>query len=327
MKLVSFDDGKGARAGALTADAAAIVDFAHYLQGEAAAACRSMLGLIEAGAAGLEAARGAVAASRGDAGGLIPLSRARLLAPIPRPPHMRDFVGFEQHLVNAHKATAKLRAAQEPDPEAALKRLEGGAFQVNPVWYRQPVYYKMNPATVVGPEHEVIWPAYSELFDYEIEMACVIGRPGKDIARDGARGHIFGYTVLNDFSARDEIAREITMLMGPSKGKDFDTGIVLGPCIVTADAFDPYAAEMIVRVNGEERSRGNSSTMHWKFEDMIAHASRSETLQAGEVFGSGTVGFGCGLELGRFLAPNDVVELEIAGIGVLRNRVVRPSAK
>lgn len=308
MKLVTFDD--PARIGALTPDGRNIVPLP----------AADMLGFIAGGKASLDAARARLARPAET----IPLGAVRLLAPIPRPPFMRDFVGFEQHLVNAHKATAKLRAAQEPDPEAALKRLEAGAFQVNPVWYRQPVYYKMNPNTVVGPEHDVIWPSYSTLFDYEIELACVIGPGGKDIPRERAREHIFGYTILNDFSARDEIAREITMLMGPSKGKDFDTGNVLGPCIVTADAFDPYDAEMIVRVNGEERSRGRSSTMHWRFEDMIAHVSRSETLQPGEVLGSGTVGFGCGLELGRFLAPGDVVELEITGIGVLRNRVVRP---
>lgn len=310
MKLVTFDAGQGPLIGVLSADNRSILPLA----------ASDMLSFIAGGAASLAAARQRLANPKNG----VPVSAARLLAPIPRPPFMRDFVGFEQHLVNAHKATARLRASQEPNPEAALKRLEGGAFQVNPIWYKQPVYYKMNPNTVVGHEHDVIWPYYSTLFDYEIELACVIGKSGKDIPRERAREHIFGYTILNDFSARDEIAREITMLMGPSKGKDFDTGIVLGPCLVTADAFDPYAADMIVRVNGEERSRGNSGTIHWRFEDMIAHVSRCETLQSGEVLGSGTVGFGCGLELGRFLAPGDVVELEISGIGVLRNRVVRP---
>src|SRR5690606_22618695 len=110
---------------------------------------------------------------------------------------------------------------------------------------------------------------------------------------------------------------------GPGKGKDFETGNIIGPCIATADAFDPYSAEMIVRVNGEEVSRGSSATMHWKFEDCIAHTSRSETVYPGEFFCSGTVGGGCGLELDRYLSPGDVVELEVTGIGVLENRIVK----
>ena len=111
--------------------------------------------------------------------------------------------------------------------------------------------------------------------------------------------------------------------LGPAKGKDFDTGNAIGPCIVTADAIDPYNLTMVVRVNGEERGRGNSGTIHWEFEDMIAHISQSETLHSGEFIGSGTVGGGCGLEIERYLEPGDVVELEVDGIGILRNRVVR----
>ena len=118
--------------------------------------------------------------------------------------------------------------------------------------------------------------------------------------------------------------REMQGQLGPTKGKDFDTGNIMGPWLVTADEVpDPYNLTMVARVNGEEWSRGNSGTMHHKFEDMIAHVSADETLHAGEFFGSGTVGNGCGLEQGRFLKPNDVVELEIDGLGVLRNRFVK----
>jgi 2-keto-4-pentenoate hydratase/2-oxohepta-3-ene-1,7-dioic acid hydratase in catechol pathway len=156
-------------------------------------------------------------------------------------------------------------------------------------------------------------------------MAVIIGRRGTDIPEERAREYIFGYTILNDFSARDIQGEEMSVGLGPAKGKDFRTGTVLGPWIVTADELtDPYNLRMTVRVNGEVWSEGHSGTIYWRFEQMIAHASRSETLYPGEVFGSGTVGRGCGLELGRWLKPGDVVELEIEGIGVLRNRVVRP---
>ena len=111
--------------------------------------------------------------------------------------------------------------------------------------------------------------------------------------------------------------------LGPAKGKDFDTGNIIGPCIVTKDEIDPYNLTMIARVNGEEWSRGSSSTIHWTFEDLIAHVSRSETLHPGEFFGSGTVGGGCGLEQEKYLSPGDVIELEVEGIGILRNRIIK----
>jgi 2-keto-4-pentenoate hydratase/2-oxohepta-3-ene-1,7-dioic acid hydratase in catechol pathway len=170
----------------------------------------------------------------------------------------------------------------------------------------------------------VPWPSYTERLDYELEFGCYIAKRGKDIPRSRAREHIFGYTIFNDFSARDEQTREMAGQLGPGKGKDFDNGNAMGPCLVTADEIgDPYRLEMIARVNGEEWGRGNSRDMHWKFEDCIAHASRSETLHPGEFFGSGTVGNGCGLEQLRFLKPGDLVELEVEGIGILRNRVVK----
>jgi 2-keto-4-pentenoate hydratase/2-oxohepta-3-ene-1,7-dioic acid hydratase in catechol pathway len=226
-----------------------------------------------------------------------------LLAPIPHPPQMRDFLCFEQHLVQAFKAIGR------NPPEA---------------WYQRPVFYHPNRFSVCGPGADVPWPSYTERLDFELEFGCYIGRPGKDIPKERAREHIFGYTIFNDFSARDEQTKEMAGQLGPGKGKDFDNANAMGPCLVTAEELgDPYCLEMAVRVNGEEWGRGNSRDMHWKFEDCIAHASRSETLHPGEFFGSGTVGNGCGLEQLRFLEPGDVVELEVAGIGILRNRVVK----
>jgi 2-keto-4-pentenoate hydratase/2-oxohepta-3-ene-1,7-dioic acid hydratase in catechol pathway len=160
--------------------------------------------------------------------------------------------------------------------------------------------------------------------DYELELACVIGTGGHDIAREGAARHIFGFTIFNHASARDAQLIEMGGQLGPAKGKDFDTGNVFGPWIVTPDELgDPHALEMVARINGEEWSRGNSASMHHRFEDMIGFVSRSETLHPGEILGSGTVGSGCGPEQGRYLSDGDVVEVEVEGIGVPPNRFVR----
>jgi 2-keto-4-pentenoate hydratase/2-oxohepta-3-ene-1,7-dioic acid hydratase in catechol pathway len=259
----------------------------------------SVLEIVEGGANALERAYEALKHSPD----VLALESVVLLAPIPYPPQMRDFLCFEKHLVQAFHAIGQ-------NPPGA--------------WYERPIFYHPNRFSVCGPDAEVPWPAYSERLDFELEFGCYIGRPGKDIPRERAREHIFGYTIFNDFSARDEQTKEMAGQLGPGKGKDFDNANAMGPCLVTADELpDPYHLEMIVRVNSEERGRGNSREMHWKFEDCIAHASRSETLHSGEFFGSGTVGNGSGLESLRFLKPNDVVELEVEGIGVLRNRVVR----
>ena len=152
----------------------------------------------------------------------------------------------------------------------------------------------------------------------------MIGQGGRDIATADADKHIFGYTIFNDLTARDLQFREMQGPLGPAKGKDFDCANVLGPVIVTADSIDAAHLSMNARVNGELWSTGSSSSMHWSFAEMIAHVSRSETLHAGEVLASGTVGGGCGLELGRFLKHDDVIELEVQGIGRLSSRIVAP---
>ena len=175
-----------------------------------------------------------------------------------------------------------------------------------------------------APIRTSIWPAYSKTIDYELEFACVIGKTGRNIAKDKARDYIFGYTIFNDLSARDEQSQEMLCSLGPGKGKDFDNSNPIGPCIVTADEIpDPYVLDMIVRVNGQERGRGNSREMGWKYEDCIAFVTRDETIYPGELFCSGTVGNGSGLEIGRYVEPGEVVELEVEKIGVLRNRIVR----
>jgi 2-keto-4-pentenoate hydratase/2-oxohepta-3-ene-1,7-dioic acid hydratase in catechol pathway len=251
-----------------------------------------MVALIEAGEAGLEAARGALAEGE-------PVAGARLLAPL-RPRSLRDFLTFEEHSRRAMEALGR---------------------EVPALWYEVPAYYKGLPDTVIGPEEEIPWPAYTTQLDQELELACVIGRPGRDISREDALGHVFGWTLWNDMSARDTQVRELPLGMGPGKAKDWDGSNVLGPCIATADEVDGTDLELVLRINGEERTRARTSLMHHSFQTLIAYASQACTLHPGEVLGSGTAPGGAGIESGRFLSPGDVLELEAEGIGVLRNRV------
>lgn len=330
MKLVTFAAKGGApRAGILIQGGRRVLDLqaAHRARWKKTArALSSVLAIAEGGANALDRANETLkgAATR-TPGAVIPRKGVRLLAPIPNPPQMRDFLCFEKHLVQAFQAARKLRAGQSPDPEAALREMEAkGILAVPQTWYERPIFYHPNRLNVIGTEADVLWPAYCQALDFELEFGFFIGKPGKDIPKEKAREHIFGYTIFNDISARDEQTKEMPGQLGPGKGKDFDTGNVLGPCLVTADEMpDPYRLSMEVRVNGERWGGGNSGEMRWRFEDCIAHASRSETLYPGEFFGSGTVGSGSGLEQMRFLKPGDVVELEVEGIGILRNRVVR----
>jgi 2-keto-4-pentenoate hydratase/2-oxohepta-3-ene-1,7-dioic acid hydratase in catechol pathway len=324
MRLVTFAASGRERIGALIDNDRRMVDFLAAHDG-AGPAFQNMQALIEGGAAALDRAREMVAAGQKSGRGVIDTATVKLLAPLPLPPQLRDFLCFEKHLIQAFTQILRIRAASAPDPEQALRELEKqGAFKPPKVWYERPSFYKPSRFAVCGTDQDVTWPAYSKTIDYELEFACVIGRPGRDIPKDKARAHIFGYTIFNDLSARDEQTLEMASNLGPGKGKDFDNSNPIGPCIVTADEIpDPYALDMIVRVNGEERGRGNSREMHWKYEDCIAFVSRNETVHPGELFCSGTVGNGSGLEIGHYVEPGEVVELEVEKIGVLRNRIVR----
>lgn len=231
--------------------------------------------------------------------------QVRLLPAVTEPPMLRDFMAFEAHLQNIFP-----RLGREI-PEA---------------WYDLPVFYKGNTASIGAHGQDIAMPGYSsdDDFDFEFEFAAVIGQGGTNIAPNAARNHIFGYTIYNDFSARAIQQREMSVGLGPAKGKDFHHGHVLGPWLVTADEIDDvYDLQMSASVNGEAWSSGSTAAMHWRFEDMIAHASRDEPIRAGEVFGSGTVGDGSAMERGGSLRDGDVVELQVDGLGTLRNRVVR----
>ncbi len=328
MKLVTYQQANAApRAGALIDDGRTVVDLQATHEARHGAGSPMLASVLAMAEHSDHSVKLASTLLDGPAAQQVrhATSLVTLLAPIPAPPQMRDFLCFEEHLLEAFKMAREVRAASSPDPAAALREMEAqGILTIPKVWYERPIFYHPNRLNVVGTGCDVPWPRYSNRLDFELEFGVFIGKPGKDIRREDAREHIFGYTIFNDVSARDEQVIDMPGQLGPGKGKDFDGGNILGPCLVTADELsDPYDLEMEVRVNGERWGGGNSSTMHWTFEDCIAHASRSETLFSGEFFGSGTVGSGCGLEMMRFLQPGDVVELEVQGIGVLRNRFVK----
>jgi 2-keto-4-pentenoate hydratase/2-oxohepta-3-ene-1,7-dioic acid hydratase in catechol pathway len=223
-----------------------------------------------------------------------------LLAPLPRPNSIRQAMAFAEHM-----------RAMRSDKSA-----------VPDYWFETPVYYKGNADAVIGPGAEFPAPAYAEILDYELCIAAVVGQDVGELSTAEAWDVIAGYTIFNDFTARDVLARELACGMGPSKSKDMDGSNVLGPWLVTADEWDPRDGHaMIGRVNGEEWTRGSTRDMHHDFGSILSHISCSETLRAGDVVGSGAVG--SGWELGRQVAVGDVVELEVEGLGLLRTTVVQ----
>lgn len=231
--------------------------------------------------------------------------------PLPPVASIRDFYAFEQH----------------------VKTCRGHrGLDMIPQWYQVPAFYFSNPVCVIGHEAEVHAPASSQALDYELELACVIGTPARDLpADDRAMECVAGFTIMNDWSARDIQRAEMAIGLGPSKSKDFATS--LGPTLTTVEDLRSHwrdgrlHLDMTAHVNGRVLSRGNSGSMYWTWPQILAHASRDTELQPGDVIGSGTVGTGCILELtpeavGGWLKPGDLVELTIEGIGTLRNRVV-----
>jgi len=296
MKLCTFEVGGARRLGVVTTGGK-ILDVEAATGG---AAPGDMLAFLSAGEAGRTAVEAALESPAPGAKTYDP-GEVRLLAPLPRPNSMRDCLAFEDHLKNSMPGR-----------------------EIPQAWYEIPCYYKGNPDTVQGTGADVEWPSYTNMLDYELEFAAVIGKQGRDIPKEEAWGYIAGYTVFNDVSARDIQMKEMALQLGPAKGKDMDGGNILGPYLVTADEWNPRDGHlMLARVNGEEWSRGTTSAMYHDFAAIVSYISMGETLHVGDVIGSGTVGTGCGLELRRFPKPGDVIELEIEGIGVLRNRFVK----
>lgn len=228
------------------------------------------------------------------------LSDVTLVNPMDRISTYRDFYAHEKHVA------AGFKKRNEPIP---------------PAWYEIPAYYKGATEGFIGDGEEILWPSYTDVLDYELELAMIIGRDGKNIKEDDASSHIFGYSVLNDISARDIQKKEMAVRLGPAKGKDFCT--ILGPVIVTADEFEYLEPNLLMtaKVNGQEWSRGQSGDIHYTWAQMLSHVSKDEWVMPGDVFGSGTVGTGCGLELDKWIQPGDKLELTIEGIGTLTNTV------
>ena len=295
----------------------------------------SMLAFLASGQAARDAAAQIIdfAVSQRPDGVELGRNNVELLSPVPRPESIRDFMVFEQHVINCTRRFSMpgwLRTLDEWLDDT-FGRKATLAYRMNRAWYERPIYYKGNRMTVVGDGALITSPAYTQRFDWELEFGIFLSKMGRDIPKEKARDYIGGYAVFNDFSARDIQGREMRGRLGPAKGKDFDGGNAIGPVLVTPDEIpDPYNLAMSARINGEEVSRGHTKGMYWTFEDMIAYVSQSETIYPGEFFGSGTGTVPesgkdrrcCGLEMGRSLRAGDTVELEVERIGTLTNRVV-----
>ncbi len=324
MKLATIAHQGTEKLAVVVGDGAVFFDLAAGAQrdGTDAQPFGSMLDLIDGGDRALDAARGIVERRGGDADLAYRPEDVSLLAPLPLPRQMRDGMSFPQHILQSPRGSARMAARARGDTDE-LKRLEAEPLGELPEVYRQvPIYYITNRFTVGAPGSTVNWPKYSKVMDYELELGCITKGKGADIPASRAKDHIFGFTIFNDFSARDAQRIEMAGRLGPAKGKSFNNSNVLGPWIVTYDEIgDPYSLRMQARINGETVCDNVSRGMLFSFEQIIAHMSQDETIMPGEFIGSGTVGNGCGLENGRLLSDGDRIELEIEKIGVLANSV------
>lgn len=233
-------------------------------------------------------------------------TKIKMDAPLDEIHMYRDFFAHEKHVKKGFE-----------------KRKE----EVPPAWYEIPAYYKGGNTGFIGQDEIIPWPCYSQQLDYELELGVVIGRDGKNVKARDIKKHIFGFTILNDVSARDIQRKEMSIRLGPAKGKDWCS--VMGPVIVTFDEFNYEEPDLLMTasVNGEEWSRGQSGDSHYSWGEMIQHMAMEEWIRATDFIGSGTVGTGCGLELDKWIKPGDTVELEIERIGILKNIVGTPNKR
>ena len=301
MKLLTYDSGSGPRCGVLQDEL--VLDVTALLGADRT--LRDVRALLELEDAPLDRLRDALAAGVAAPG--LPLPMVRLRAPVLQPPTVRDFFSYEAH-ANGQ-----------------------GARELHEAWYRLPIFYFSNTLRIFGPEDEVPFPAATERLDYEMELGCVIGREGSDIAAADAMDYIAGFCIFNDWSARDLQFDEMAVGLGPAKGKDAAT--TLGPWLVTSDEMAPYLRDgrlkvkCSVRVNGELwLDAGDGGAAHFSWADFLERASKDSRIVPGDVLGSGTVSGGSipeaiarGIKGARYLQPGDVVELEVEGIGTLRN--------
>jgi 2-keto-4-pentenoate hydratase/2-oxohepta-3-ene-1,7-dioic acid hydratase in catechol pathway len=306
----------------------------HFRSGEIDPRLQSMLAFLQGGSAARDSAQRAAefALSQLPDRAIVDRASVQLLSPVPRPESIREFMVFEQHVINCTRRFGMPRwlAALDRGVEKTLGLNATLAHRAMRPWYERPVYYKGNRMNVIGDGASVTIPSYTKAFDWELEFGIFLCRQGRDIPAKNARDFIGGFTIFNDFSARDIQRREMGGRLGPAKGKDFDGGNSIGPVLVTPNEIpDPYNLAMRARINGEEVSYGHTKGMRWTFEEIIAYVSQSETLYPGEFFGSGTGTVPesgtnrrcCGLEMGHFLNAGDTIELEVERIGKLTNYV------
>ncbi|WP_113929570.1 fumarylacetoacetate hydrolase family protein [Bacillus sp. P14.5] len=301
MKLLSYQKQEGAARLGVLLDEHTVVDVHEASGGNLP---DNILSFLENSGENLKMLQEFIPADKG----IYSIEEVMVKAPIPRPVSIRDFYAFEEHVRTARK---------------------NRGLDVVPEWYEMPVFYFSNHLAVKGDGEAIQRPAACSWLDYELEIACVIGKEGRNISKENADEYIFGYCIMNDWSARDLQREEMKVGLGPAKGKDFATSI--GPYIVTKDELEPYRngdrydLKMTAKVNGRELSSGNFKSIYYSFAEMIERASADVTLFPGEIIGSGTVGTGCILELGtevhRWLEPGDAVELEITGLGKLRTEI------
>jgi len=269
----------------------------------------SMRALIQGGDRALDLAREALERGRAT-GQIMPATEAALMAPLSDPAALHCCSVFPGHYRQARRTVATWMTGQ-PAEEA----------NPPPGFYAAPGYYKGNHLNITGPDEEIPWPAYASWLDFELELALIVGSSDSDVREEDWQRHVFGWTIYNDVSARHPLIEEIGMGTGPNKGKDFDGANILGPCIVTADEFDGTRAAGEARVNGEPWGAANSSEMAHGWGAILAHRSRAERLHPGEIITSGCFTGCSGIDHDRPPQPGDLIELEISGIGVLRNRI------
>jgi fumarylacetoacetate (FAA) hydrolase len=301
MKLVTYDTKSGSKAGVVVGDQ--VLDAAALL-GEQGG-LRDVRALLELHGDPLTRLKSALASKHGAQG--VRLENVRLRAPILQPPTVRDFMTYEGH------ASA------------------GGTRQLSDAWYRLPIFYFSNPLCIFGPEETVPYPSASEQFDYELELAAIVGREASNVAEADAFKYIAGFTIFNDWSCRDLQRDEMQGRLGPAKGKDSASS--LGPWIVTIDELASFIrdgclhVDCTLKVNGVPWMRNNAGIMHHSWGAMIERASRDSRIVPGDILGSGTVtggSIGEAIRNGfsaRYLKPGDLVEIEVEGIGVLRNTI------
>ncbi len=327
MKLATFATDQEAHVGIAVLEESLLFDLtaaAAQELGPRAARFKSMLALIDAGDAALDEARELCRRFSGRQEFVRDLRSARLLAPLPEPRQMRDAMSFARHIVQGGSGQGlELARARERADDEEVRRILARPLGELPEIYKQiPIHYITNRFSVGGPDSAVRWPKYSSIIDYEMEFGIITKGTSLDITAAEAREHIFGFTIFNDFSARDKQKMEMQGRLGPTKGKSFNGGNVLGPWIVTPDEIeDPYSLAATVRINGRTVSESNTRGMLFSFEEILSYISQDETIMPGEFIGSGTLGDGCGLENGYFLHDGDVIEIEFDGIGILRNTI------